>query len=90
MNKVDANQKEIVRHLRMLGCSVAVTSDVAHGFPDLVVGWNGKTFLIELKDGKKVPSKQKPTPEEIIFESRWKGQYAVCNSLDEIIKIIMP
>ena len=35
--RVDANQTKVVDHLRRAGLSVAVTSGVGNGFPDLVV-----------------------------------------------------
>ena len=35
--KVDANQTEIVRQLRLLGCSVVSTANISNGFPDIVV-----------------------------------------------------
>jgi hypothetical protein len=45
----DANQKEIVETLRNYG---AYVYDI--GLPvDLLVGYKGKTFLVEIKDGPK-------------------------------------
>ena len=51
-HRTDKNQKEIVQHLRDLGCRVSVTSaDMGGGFPDLVVYNPGKDLLrlIEVK-----------------------------------------
>ena len=79
--RVDANQKKIVEQLRRLGCSVAVTSMIGNGFPDLVVGDGNRNYLIELKDGTKPPSAQALTNDEIMFIDNWRGQYAKCNSL---------
>lgn len=87
--RVDANQKKVVEQLRKLGCSVAVTSMIGKGFPDFIVGLRGsKNFLIELKDGSKPPSQRKLTPDEVKFHAGWRGQIAVCNNIDEIIKLI--
>lgn len=88
MKKVDANQNDIVRQLRQIGASVAVTSMLGHGFPDIVVGYRGLNFLIELKDGNKVPSAQKLTPDENTFHYGWRGQIAVCNSFDQVLNLI--
>ena len=88
IKKSDANQVDVVKQLRALGCSVAVLSHVGHGFPDLLVGFRKKNYLIELKDGNKVPSKQKLTPDEINFHLRWCGQLSVCNSVEQIRKLI--
>lgn len=88
MKKVDANQKLIVSLLRTMGCSVAVTSSLGRGFPDLVVGYRNKNYLIELKDGFKPPSQRRLTPDEINFHSLWRGQIVVCKDIDEIIELL--
>ena len=87
--KIDANQKKIVESLRQIpGVSVAITSQLGNGFADIVIGHKGKNYIIELKDGDKPPSAQKLTPDEVKFKSGWKGQYDVCNSFDEVFKLI--
>ena len=87
--KIDANQTEIVEGLRKIGCSVAVTSAAGNGFPDLVVGYYGQNFLIEVKDGNKPPSRQKLTPEQEQFHINWRGQIAIVKSLDEAIDVVL-
>ena len=86
--RTDDNQKQVVSELRKLGISVAVTSDLGHGFPDLVIGYKGLNFLIELKDGKKPPSKRKRTQDQKDFQHDWSGWYAVACSLHEILYYI--
>ncbi len=86
--KTDSNQKRIVAALRKMGCSVAVLSDVGKGFPDILVGINGKNILMEIKDGEKPPSQRKLTPGEIAFHDKWRGQVVVVESVDQIIEII--
>ena len=81
--KVDRNQKAITEALRDLGISVSITSDVAKGFPDIIVGFRGENYLIELKSGK---GKQEDS--QIKFESLWTGQYSVCRTLDEVLEAI--
>ena len=86
--RIDANQNEIVTMLRKMGYSVAITSDCGKGFPDIVVGRSGRNYLFEIKDGNKVPSKQKLTDLEQQFCDTWKGQYNVITCLDDAIKIL--
>ena len=62
--RTDANHATIRDALRSVGCSVADTSAVGQGFPDLVIGFRGATMLIEVKDGSKAPSRRKLTPEQ--------------------------
>jgi hypothetical protein len=86
--RTDDNQQLIVKQLRQLGCSVAITSMIGKGFPDLVIGWRGENFLIELKDGSKTESKKKLTEDEHKFFNDWYGQVDKCESLEEICKVI--
>lgn len=92
--KIDANQTEIVAALRKIGCSVAITSGAGDGFPDIVVGRtdiNGdrKNWLIEIKDGDKSPSRQKLTPDQVVFHREWEGQIAIVTSAEQAINLIM-
>jgi len=90
--RTDANQTEIVAHLRMISRSVRLTvfvsSAMGNGFPDLVIGYLGRNFLIELKDPKKPPSERKLTEAESLFHGKWDGQIATCGTVDEILKVI--
>ena len=87
--KTDANQAEIVAALRKIGASVHDTSAVGRGFPDLVVGMRGRNWLIECKDGSKVPSARKLTPDQIEFKAGWRGHWAVAISAEDAVSIVM-
>jgi Holliday junction resolvase len=63
-SRVDANQAEIVKALRDVGAHVRPTHMVGAGFPDLVAVFRGVVYLIEIKDGKKIPSKRRLTADE--------------------------
>ena len=71
--KVDDNQNIIVRYLREVGAYVQSLAGVGNGCPDLLVGFRGKTYLMEIKDGDKTESKQALTPEEIFWHRDWQG-----------------
>lgn len=86
--RVDANQPEIVAAFRRLGCTVAITSNVRGGFPDIVVGINGLNILVEIKDGSKVPSARKLTKDEQIFHDNWKGHAVVVESVDDVVALV--
>lgn len=83
--RTDRNQKEMVELLRDLGLSVRVTSDLGKGFPDLTVGYNDRTYLVELKDGSKPPSCRKLTTDEQEFFDNWKGHACVIETINEAI-----
>lgn len=86
--KIDDNQNLIVRQLRRCGVSVAITSMVGNGFVDLVLGFRGRNYLIELKDGNKSASRKQLTDDEKDFFDSWNGQVNKAESFDEIKLII--
>jgi hypothetical protein len=63
--RVDANQEQIVSALRGAGAYVWII-----GLPvDLLVGYKGHTFLVEIKDG----SKKRLTKLQADFFENWSG-----------------
>jgi hypothetical protein len=71
--RVDANQQEIVDMLRQVGCTVTSLASVGGGVPDLLVGYRGRTILMEVKDGKKPPSARLLTPDQRQWADAWSG-----------------
>ncbi len=76
-SKIDSNQPEIVEKLRELGASVQILSAVGKGCPDLLVGFQGRNLLLEVKDGDLVPSARKLTPDQLGWHAGWQGQVTV-------------
>lgn len=86
--KVDANQAAIVKALRQMGASVQPLHMVGQGTPDLLVGIQGRNYLLEVKDGSKPPSAQRLTVDQIEWHGEWRGQVEVVNSIDQTILVI--
>lgn len=80
--RIDANQPEIIDALRKAGASVVSLSAVGMGVPDLLVGYQGRNHLLEVKDGSKPPSAQKLTPFQESWLDNWRGNAAVVNSVE--------
>lgn len=76
-SKVDANQGVIIACLREEGASVFSLSGVGKGCPDLLVGIDGETYLVEVKDGDKYPSAQALTRQQLKFIMNWHGSSVV-------------
>lgn len=87
--RVDANQNEIVQALRDIGASVAITSMLGSGFPDIVVGYRGRNYLFEIKDGSKPPSERKLTEAEQEFHDLWRGTVFVAKDVNEALVEIL-
>lgn len=86
--RTDDNQNETVQALRAVGASVAITSMIGSGFPDIVAGYRGVNYLIEIKDGSKPPSKRRLTPDEQKFHDLWRGAVIVVNDVNEALKAV--
>jgi Holliday junction resolvase len=83
-HRADKNQKEIVDKLRDAGVSVLILSQVGKGCPDLLLGYNRKNYLVEIKtEVGKLKAEQKA------FMNKWHGRpVVVARSINEIYAII--
>ena len=87
--KIDANQSAIVDALRKCGAFVQSLAAVGNGCPDLLIGYRGRTILLEVKDGSKVPSAQKLTPDQLNWHGGWNGStLAVVNDIEGALRIL--
>ena len=86
--KVDRNQSEIVDALRKAGATVTPLHAVGKGCPDLLVGWRGDNFLMEVKDGDLPPSARKLTPDQQTYHALWGGQIVIVTSVEEALNAL--
>jgi Holliday junction resolvase len=82
--RVDDNQSQIVRELRRLGMEVVHLHTVAHGCPDILVGYKGRNILLEIKKDEKA----KLTPDQEVWHKMWRGQVAVVSNPQAAIKAV--
>ena len=81
--RTDANQREIIAALEAVGASVFPSFRLGGGFPDLVVGFRGATYLLEVK----TPT-GRLTPAEERFFAQWRGHAAVVHDAEEALRAI--
>lgn len=86
--KVDRNQAEIVRALRSVGATVQPLHGVGQGCPDLLAGFRGQNYLLEVKDGKAAQSDRKLTPAQVEWHGGWKGSVAIVETINDAIAAI--
>lgn len=86
--KIDRNQPEIVGALRAVGASVEPLHRVGKGCPDLLVGFRGVNYLLEVKDGELAPSDRKLTKSQKEWHPAWRGKVVVVKSVDEALEVI--
>jgi hypothetical protein len=86
----DKNHGEVRQALRDVGCSVLDLGNVGEGCLDLLVATpGGRTLLMEVKDGAKVPSARKLTPKQERFIAGWKGETAVVLDRQQAVDVAM-
>ena len=86
--KIDANQNDIVQALRAAGCSVQSIATVGKGVPDLIVGYGGQSYLLEIKDPAQPPSKRQLTDFEQAWHSTWKGSVRIVETAEQAVAYV--
>ena len=87
--KIDANQNDIVNALRRAGATVQSLAANGQGVPDLLVGFQGQTFLFEVKDGAKPASARKLTPDQVEWHKAWRGgPLVVVESAEQALSVV--
>jgi hypothetical protein len=86
--RVDGNHTDIMTTFRALGCSVQSIASVGKGCPDLLVGRDGWTVPVEVKDGAKPPSARKLTDDEEIWRANWQGSYALIENAEQAHQLV--
>ena len=86
--RVDRNQSAVIDALRAYGASVCSLAGMAHGTPDILVGFRGANYLMEIKDGENIPSKRKLTPDQVKWHADWEGTVHVVEWPEEAVDIL--
>lgn len=64
----DSTHKPVVLALRAAGATVCRISSPEAGLPDLLVGFTGRTFLLEVKGPN-----TRVEPEQLVWHRTWRG-----------------
>lgn len=79
--KKDTNQPAMVKALRAAGFSVSITHTLGNGFPDLAVGYNGVTLLVEVKT-----KSGKLSEDEKAFMVSWNGSLITARTPSSVVE----
>ena len=83
----DNGEQDIIKAMRACGAFVKVIND--EGTFDLLCWYNGRTLLLEIKDGTKPPSARRLTDAEQKFHDEWPGaNLHIVNSEHEALDIL--
>ena len=82
--RVDGNHREVVQALQAIGCSVQSLAAIGKGCPDLLVGYRGRTMLLEVK-----ASRGTLTDQQEVWLMTWNGALVhIVRSGDEAIAAV--
>lgn len=70
----DKNHDRIAAALEAAGATTLDTSIMGGGFPDLLVGFNGVDFLLEIKNPDTQYGRSGLSDEQILYHSKWRGK----------------
>ena len=79
----DANQSTIVADVRKVGATVQTLHEVGKGCPDILVGFRGKNFIIEIKT-----EYGRFNALQAEWHVTWRGRVDVARTSEEALKII--
>ena len=81
----DANSKEVIDALRAAGASVI---DVGQPL-DLIVGYDGKTVIMEIKNPDSRYGKKGDNANQKSFKETWRGgAVATVNSIESALRVL--
>ena len=86
--RVDDNQAQIVAELRQCGVTVQHLHMVGQGCPDIMCGWHNRTYVFEIKDPDKPPSKRRLTEDEEKWHEEWGGQVDIILTTEDALKVM--
>lgn len=85
--RADHNQPAIVKYARDQGITVQHLHTVGKGCPDVVFGYLGFNFLVEIKDPEKPPSAQRLTKDESKWHQEWGGEVSIVKTNEDVDEI---
>ncbi len=87
MNKrVDCNQAAIINALRSIGCTVQDLSQLGKGCPDVLIGYKGRNYLVEIKNA--ADRSPRLTVREEQWIRQWRGQVSVITTSGDAIAVL--
>lgn len=81
--RIDSNHAEIVSALRKMGCSVQSLARLGKGCPDLLIGYQGRNVVLEVKADKGMLRAV-----QAVWRSNWRGHVAIVRSVEEAIAAV--
>lgn len=84
----DISQDAIVAALKEAGCTVQDMSRIGGGVPDLLVGIDGRNYLIECKPPTGTRKQINLRDTQVDWHAAWLGQVGVAHSPEDALQLI--
>ena len=81
VHRSDANQSTIVGALKAVGATVEHLG--GKGVPDLLIGYSGRNYLLEVKT-----KKGKLNDDQRTWHTKWSGQVAVVRTIADAFRVV--
>lgn len=94
--RTDANQPALVRDILKLGYSVDSHAALGDGKPDVLIGGQfpcehcGHYALGNLLGEIKAPKVGRFTPDQLEWQTRWRGRWTVLRTIEDFLRVIRP
>jgi hypothetical protein len=86
--KIDGNQGDIVAALEAAGASVQSLAAVGAGCPDILIGYRGVNYAVEIKDPTQAPSDRRLTPMQKKWHAEWQGKAHLVETVEQALLIV--
>lgn len=88
IRRADDNQPAVVKALRAVGAIVEPIHRLGRGVSDLLVSYDQRWTVLEVKDGSKPPSAQKLTPDEKKWIAKQKAPVYIVRNEKEAVDVV--
>lgn len=87
--RIDDNHTEIVSALKTAGATVIDTARLGAGFPDLILGFNGRTVLMEIKNPKTQYGRAGLNKTQLTWHANWRGgTLATVDGIEAALRVL--
>ena len=83
----DASQDGIVAALKEAGCTVQDLSRFGD-IPDLLVGYEGRNYLIECKPAEGDKRQLNLNPKQVEWHAAWNGRVGIAHTPEDALELI--
>ena len=87
--RTDQNHASLLKNIRTIPrVTVCDLGGTGSGCPDVMLGFMGCNYLLEIKRPDVVPSASKLNDMQVEWHDKWTGQVAIVRTFDDVLKVL--